>query len=91
MINPAIEEDLKRMSLNDVNYADYIKENYIQIPDNATNGDMIKAMFPNWRIKYVRKMSGLNRYDIEIDELNRLSFYEDWWNSPYKEDKENKE
>ena len=31
MINPAIEEDLKRMSLNDVNYADYIKENYVPI------------------------------------------------------------
>ena len=46
MINPAIEDDLKRMSLNDINYADYIKENYIQIPDNATNGDVIKALFP---------------------------------------------
>lgn len=31
MINPAIENDLKNMSLNDVNYADYIKENYVPI------------------------------------------------------------
>ena len=50
------------------------------IPDNATNGDVIKAMFPH--------------YDIEIDEHKGYVriFYEDfyttypwrWWNAPYQ-------
>ncbi len=33
MINPTIENDLKHMSLNDINYADYIKENYVPIEE----------------------------------------------------------
>ena len=86
MINPAIEEDLKRMSLNDVNYADYIKENYIQIPDNATNGDVIKALFPNGYIKI-----GTATVTMNINGIALLAFPLKWWNSPYKADKESGE
>ena len=82
MINPAIEEDLKRMSLNDINYADYIKENYIQIPDNATNGDVIKAVFPNEKIY---------RGQFEYWLSTECTFDLKWWNSPYKADKESGE
>ena len=38
------------------------------IPDNATNGDVIKALFPDYN--------------------KHLSWFFDWWNSPYKADKE---
>ena len=58
-----------------------------QIPDNATNGDVIKAMFSDWKIEHIRKMSGMNRYECNIDTINRISFYDDWWNAPYKREK----
>ena len=56
--------------------------NAIPIPPEATNGDMIKALF--------------SHYDIEIDEHKcyvRI-FYEDfyttyplrWWNAPYRKE-----
>lgn len=42
------------------------------IPDNATNGDVIKAIFPNTHMEY--RMWTENLY-----------FYEtDWWNAPYQ-------
>jgi hypothetical protein len=42
------------------------------IPDNATNGDVIKAMFPNSHMEY--RMWTENTY-----------FYEtDWWKAPYQ-------
>ena len=84
MINPAIEDDLKRISLNDVNYADYIKENYIQIPDNATNGDMLKAVFG---AKDVEESYVYQTITVTINGA-RKTFGRDWWNSPYKADKE---
>ena len=43
----------------------------ITIPDNATNGDVIKALFPN---------------GVPKDVIWTLSFDKclDWWNAPYK-------
>jgi len=71
-------------------YADCKKDmslkNLIEIPENATIGDVIKAVFPDWKIEHIRKMSGLDRYDINIDSFNRFSFYEDFWNSPYQKE-----
>ena len=51
-----------------------------KIPQNATNGDVIKAMFPN----------GKETVDDEDNEVfydvNRQLFEHDksWWNAPYK-------
>ena len=58
-----------------------------QIPNNATNGDVIRTMFPDWKIEHIRKMSGMNRYECNIDTINSISFYDDWWNAPYKGEK----
>ena len=55
--------------------------NAVPIPDNATNGDVIKAMFPNVEFKndhqftvwgYINGGDCIVKYDI------------DWWNAPYK-------
>lgn len=50
------------------------------IPDNATNGDVIKALFPNGNqvacepiIKY-----GIDNYAYE--------FSYEWWNAPYRKE-----
>ena len=50
--------------------------NAIVIPDNATNGDVIKALFPNEELfeqGYASTYYGCMRFDT------------DWWNAPYKE------
>ena len=59
--------------------------NAVVIPKGATNGDMIKALFPEWKIEHIRKMSGVNRYECNIDTINRISFYDDWWNTEYNQ------
>jgi hypothetical protein len=50
----------------------------IPIPDNATNGDVIKALFPRIKIK---KYPTFLRV-IEGEEYIPMTY--DWWNSPYK-------
>jgi hypothetical protein len=55
----------------------------IPIPDGATNGDMIKTMFPNGK-EYDN--DGDVRYEIEIDfDYSFCSYFDGvWWNAPYK-------
>ena len=54
--------------------------NIIEIPDNATNGDMIKALFDcelNDELCY--------SYLWKIDKNGYYSqFDKDWWNAPYE-------
>ena len=53
--------------------------NAVVIPDDATNGDAIKALFPN--IETFEP----NKYEIAIKQnLGWLAFKKDWWNEPYK-------
>lgn len=50
----------------------------IEIPENVTNGDMIKAMFPHIEIFEP------NKYEIAIKQgLGWLAFKKEWWNAPY--------
>lgn len=53
----------------------------IPIPKGATNGDMVKAMFPNYE---ETRMCGEVRYGSR--EYVNLEFVidEDWWDAPYK-------
>lgn len=64
----------------------------IPIDDNATNGDMIKAMFPKAiKSNYIESSIDFEDY-VEIylgDYLMRVSY--DWWNAPYKADNKNKQ
>lgn len=57
----------------------------IIIPENATNGDMIKALFPN--ANYNEEWKALCHFDINDDERH-TEFTgcgrRDWWNAPYK-------
>lgn len=55
---------------------------YVPIPDNATNGDIIKALFPKAEIHdwYVE-----NDYiDIYGVDYEALTVCRKWWNAPYK-------
>ena len=51
--------------------------NAIVIPEGATNGDVIKVMFPNF---HTNEMS----HTIWVG-YDDMSFRKEWWNAPYKE------
>ena len=62
--------------------------NGIVLPDNATNGDMIKALFPNATV-YSYKDSFDMYSDVVICPQNSmLSADRDFWNAPYKGEQE---
>ena len=50
-------------------------EDIIEIPKNATNGDVIEAVFPNVAIYKHGSTYSIN---------NEYNFNETWWNAPYK-------
>ena len=65
----------------DTNISDVLKvlENCIEIPNGATNGDMIKTIFPNIEIE------GIGGEIKCIAAQNGTSYFAlDWWNAPYK-------
>lgn len=57
------------------------------IPNNATNGDIIKTLFPYVNVKDTNTMYySVNIEDLSSDEeLNTVGFRKDWWNAPWKE------
>ena len=68
--------------------------NAILIPDNATNGDMIKAMFPNVTFDNAMPFTDGRWETMNLDTENetratykptQLRTYADWWNAPYEE------
>jgi hypothetical protein len=58
--------------------------NAIPIPEGATNGDIIKILFPNGK-EYDTINDGCIRYEIEIDfDYSYCSYFDEvWWNEPY--------
>ena len=62
----------------------YEKVDFIEIPDGATNGDVIKTIFPYCDADVLD--SGI-WVALDLDgSITMLSAY--WWNSPYRKDKE---
>jgi hypothetical protein len=55
----------------------------IPIPRGATNGDMIKAMFPN--VECGKDELG-NVFIVSDAQLGYIVLRESWWNAPYKRD-----
>ena len=59
------------------------------IPKGATNGDVIKALYPNRTFfnedscSVTMKEYGKTEEDVEY--LTYIDFDGDWWNAPYKE------
>lgn len=53
----------------------------IQISDGATNGDVIKVLFPNIQI---REVCNDELIEFTFDGVVGTSVLKKWWNSPYK-------
>ena len=55
------------------------------IPDNATNGDVIKAMFPK-DVKVITQhddIFGRRFIDLRVGQLD-CELDDEWWNAPYQ-------
>lgn len=77
----ALEETIKNLSAEPCE--DAIR-NGTPIPDNATNGDVIKAMFPYG--SYGTNGEWVHVFGVGGNGI--LVFKRDWWNAPYKESEE---
>ena len=69
--------------MNEVRLIDANTVDAIEIPKNATNGDMIKSMFPNGTESIGRKKIYYSFYPNGDMEFNIT-----WWNAPFKKDGE---
>ena len=59
--------------------------NVIPIPEGATNGDMIKAMFPNCEQKEHMNNGYFEMYfDNDLRNASYMRVSKDWWNAPYQ-------
>ena len=80
----AIIADLKGTALNGYEYCPTV----LTIPDNPTNGDMIKALFPN--IKFNEKWKATRHFELQSEqghiEITGIAT-SDWWNSPFEPQK----
>ena len=85
-----IDEDIYKECQGSIYFPDTggvlfnVVKNGTPLPDNATNGDMIKALFPNIEIFEP------NKYEIAIKQnLGWIAFKKEWWNAPYKKGENN--
>jgi hypothetical protein len=62
----------------------------ICIPENATNGDMIKTMFPKCEQKEHINNNGYFEmyFDNDLKNADYMRVSKKWWNAPYKEAEE---
>lgn len=52
------------------------------LPDNPTNGDMIKALFSIYKEKFT-DYGTVKVYGVDSEKMP-VEFLADWWNAPYK-------
>ena len=83
-------EDIKEIGFVPVEYAEDIAKsiiNGILLPENATNGDVIKAVFPNALISdYI--VNDMTIIYLQDENESEMVVPEDWWFAPYKEGEE---
>lgn len=58
---------------------DLNKGKYIEIPDNATNGEIMQMMFPDG---VTAKFATFMRFVVGEDEYINCAY--DWWDAPYQ-------
>ena len=65
---------------------DIPREDVVRIPDNTTNGDVIKALFPD--LKITRELKDVVTVYALCPDGNEfvIHFDSDWWNAPYRRD-----
>ena len=66
--------------------------NCIEIPNGATNGDMIEAMFPNCEQKEHMHNGYFEMYfDGDLGNASYMRVSKDWWRAKYRIDEESED
>lgn len=94
-LSELIEEEAKRSEAYEREQKDTVPFDFdmfnaglMDIPKGMTNGDVVKAMFPNVH-PGVHADNTVMIYSQGADKFfNKCQFDEKWWNAPYKRDKE---
>ena len=61
----------------------------VEVLGNLTNGDMIKALFPNCEQKEHMNNGYFEMYfDNDLKNASYMRVSKDWWNAPYKKEVE---
>lgn len=82
------EEIYKASKIIDVQYEDVVQipleviANGTPIPDNATNGDVIKAFYPDAKYDTYFDFIAMTTHTERTVFMSR--FDRDWWNAPYQ-------
>ena len=68
-----------------------LRDDTIVIPAGVTNGDVIKALFPNAKYEHVKTLSGVDFVRVKgLDAFGlEQHFHDEWWNAPYKREGDN--
>jgi len=81
------EKDFHRICQEYISFSDTLEVRGLSaiaegtpIPDNATNGDVLKAMFPNIEVEE----QGKDLFIVFNMDIQGTPFYKAWWNSPYQ-------
>ena len=69
-------------------------KNGTPLPENATNGDVMKAMFPQIEVEH--NNSGIhdlmNVYNLDSNKAQfPTPLFTNWWNAPYKAESEDED
>ena len=83
-------DELLKQPLDQANYpSNYVKSaptiEAIPIPKDATNGDVIKALFNPKFVAPCKDDYGDETGDIYVELDGGIIFTEEWWNAHYKE------
>lgn len=74
---PEDEYNIIKKSNAPMTWVEHLIKNGTPLSKGATNGDIIKTMFPNAEISY-----GLNGI-VGVKFIHMTVFDSDWWNVPY--------
>ena len=93
--NEEIAKDVAQKAMNDFLFNGKSIREWVQliidlgIPENPTNGDMIKALFPNAKIYYHEASELVGEYvTVNPKDCDTYQDYSiDWWNTPWKGNK----
>lgn len=83
---PKKEYDIIKNYKSFMPWAEGLIKKGVAIPEGATNGDIIKAMFPNAQIDYHKANELVEEYvTFYINGCDTCQDYTlEWWNAPYK-------
>lgn len=90
-INKTIYDKMKKKTLS---YGEYeavtngllriVRNEGITLPEKATNGDVIKALFPEIKDWEIPKHEELFGHYVDFGDATIKNFSLEWWNAPYR-------